>query len=154
MQYDNKEVCQVSTQHMMLSPGRANLALATLFLGLFVLGSGELLVVGVLDRIAADFHVTIPASGTAVTAYALGLAIGGPVLTALTIKRDKRTVLIGAFAGGIAVDNHSLSATVITGLLLAGLTIAVAWATSFLKPPAMQRSSPAAAQVQAAPEPA
>ena len=35
------------------SPGRANLVLATLFLGMFVLGTAELLVVGVLDLIAA-----------------------------------------------------------------------------------------------------
>ncbi|MEU1964408.1 MFS transporter [Micromonospora sediminicola] len=94
----------MSTQHMALSPARASLALATLFLGMFVLGSGELLVVGVLDRIAADFQVTIPASGAVVTAYALGLAIGGPILTALAIKRDKRTVLIGTVALFIACN--------------------------------------------------
>jgi DHA1 family inner membrane transport protein len=79
-----------------LSPGRANLALATLFLGAFVLGSSELLVVGVLNLIAADLRVSIPAAGALVTAYALGLAAGGPVLTALTIKLNRRTVLIGA----------------------------------------------------------
>ncbi|GAB3976967.1 MFS transporter [Actinoallomurus acanthiterrae] len=88
----------MSTQQTALSPGRANLALATLFLGMFVLGSGELLVVGVLNRIAADLHVTIPAAGTLVTVYALGLAIGGPILTALTIKLEKKIVLIGAVA--------------------------------------------------------
>ncbi|MEU4547320.1 MFS transporter [Nonomuraea dietziae] len=32
------------------------------------------------------------------TAYALGLAIGGPILTALTIRLDKRTILIGTVA--------------------------------------------------------
>ena len=78
------------------SQGRAGLVLATLFLGMFVIGSTELLVVGVLDLIAADLRVSIPAAGTLVTAYALGLAIGGPILTALTIRLDKRTVLIGA----------------------------------------------------------
>jgi DHA1 family inner membrane transport protein len=65
---------------------------------MFVLGSGELLVVGVLDRIAADLHVTIPAAGTLVTSYALGLAVGGPILAALTIKVEKKTVLIGTVA--------------------------------------------------------
>jgi DHA1 family inner membrane transport protein len=94
----------MSTHKTALSPGRANLALATLFLGMFVLGSGELLVVGVLDRIAGDFHVTLPAAGTLVTAYALGLAIGGPILAALTIKLDKRIVLIGAVALFIACN--------------------------------------------------
>ena len=94
----------MSTQQTALSPGRANLALATLFLGMFVLGSGELLVVGVLDRIAADLHVTIPAVGTLVTVYALGLAIGGPILTALTIKLEKKIVLIGTLALFIACN--------------------------------------------------
>lgn len=79
-----------------LSPARANLALAVLFAGMFVMGSTELLVVGVLDLIAADLRVSIPAAGSLVTAYALGIAIGGPLLTALTIRLDKRTVLLGA----------------------------------------------------------
>src|ERR687889_1057078 len=85
-----------STGRAPLSRGRVSLVLATLFLGMFVLGSAELLVVGVLNLIAADLRVSIPAAGTLVTAYALGLALGGPVLTALTIRLDKRTVLIGA----------------------------------------------------------
>lgn len=72
---------------------RANLALATLFLGMFVMGSTELLIVGVLDLVAADLRISVPAAGTLVTAYALGLAIGGPVLTALTIRLNKRTLL-------------------------------------------------------------
>ncbi|MFI0353084.1 MFS transporter [Actinomadura sp. 9N407] len=85
----------MTTQPMALSRGRTNLTLATLFLGMFVLGSGELLVVGLLNLIAADLQVSISAAGVLVTAYALGLAIGGPILTALTIKLDKRTILIG-----------------------------------------------------------
>ncbi|ONI84649.1 hypothetical protein ALI22I_29360 [Saccharothrix sp. ALI-22-I] len=86
----------MSTQQPALSPGRTNLALATLFLGTFVLGSAELLVVGVLNLIANDLQVSIPAAGYLVTAYALGLTIGGPILTALTIKLNKRTILLGA----------------------------------------------------------
>ncbi|TWF78304.1 hypothetical protein FHX44_114227 [Pseudonocardia hierapolitana] len=67
---------QTSTQPETLSRGRTNLALATLFLGMFVLGSGELLVVGLLTLIAADLQVSIPTAGVLVTAYALGLAMG------------------------------------------------------------------------------
>jgi DHA1 family inner membrane transport protein len=88
----------MSTSSALPSPRRAGLALAALFLGMFVIGSTELLVVGVLDLIAADLRVSIPAAGSLVTAYALGLAFGGPVLTALTIRLDKRTVLAGALA--------------------------------------------------------
>lgn len=86
----------MNIQQAALSPGRARLTLATLFIGMFVLGSAELLVVGVLDLIAADLQVSIPAAGTLVTAYAAGLALGGPILTALTIKLNRRSVLIGA----------------------------------------------------------
>lgn len=86
----------MSTQQAPPSNGRANLVLATLFLGMFVLGSAELLVVGVLNLIAADLRVSIPAAGTLVTAYAVGLAVGGPILTALAIKLDRRLVLAGS----------------------------------------------------------
>jgi DHA1 family inner membrane transport protein len=63
---------------------------------MFVMGSAELLVVGVLNLIAADLGVSISAAGTLVTGYALGLAIGGPILTALTIRLNQRTVLAGS----------------------------------------------------------
>lgn len=87
-----------------LSAARTNLVLATLFLGMFVLGSGELLVVGVLDLIAADLRVGIPEAGRLVTVYALGLALGGPVLAALTIRLDRKTVLMGTLALFIAAN--------------------------------------------------
>ncbi|MBL7260626.1 MFS transporter [Paractinoplanes lichenicola] len=77
---------------------RSDLTLATLFAGMFVMGSTELLVVGVLDLMAADLRVSIQAAGALVTAYALGLALGGPVLTALTIRLDRRVVLAAALA--------------------------------------------------------
>jgi MFS transporter, DHA1 family, inner membrane transport protein len=89
---------QLNTQLVASSRVKTKLALATLFLGMFVLGSGELLVVGLLNLIAADLQVSVPAAGVLVTAYALGLAIGGPILTALTIKLDKRMILIGTVA--------------------------------------------------------
>jgi DHA1 family inner membrane transport protein len=53
-------------------------------------------VVGVLDLIATDLGVSVSAAGALVTAFALGIAIGGPLLTMLTIKVNKRIILIGA----------------------------------------------------------
>jgi DHA1 family inner membrane transport protein len=86
----------MSTPQAAVSQKRANLTLATLFSGVFVLGCAELLVIGVLNVLAADLNVSIPTAGTLVTAYALGIAIGGPILTALTIKLNRRTILVGA----------------------------------------------------------
>ena len=46
-----------------LGPGRAARALAMLFLGAFVIGSSELLIVGVLNLIAGDLGVSVSAAG-------------------------------------------------------------------------------------------
>lgn len=73
---------------------RPGLVLTLLFLATFTLGYSEELVVGVLDLIAADLRVPIPAAGGLVTAYAIGLAIGGPVLTAVTIRRNRKSILL------------------------------------------------------------
>jgi DHA1 family inner membrane transport protein len=78
------------------APTRPGVVLAALFFGLFVLGCAELLVVGMLDLIATSLHVSVPTAGTLVTACALGLAIGGPLLTALTIRLNRRSVLIAS----------------------------------------------------------
>jgi DHA1 family inner membrane transport protein len=105
------------------SSTRVNLALATLFLGTFVLGCAEMLVVGMLDLIAADLRVSIPAAGALLTAQALGMAVGGPILTALTIKLDKRTVLVGAL-GVSVVANLVLVLTADYGLSIAARGLA------------------------------
>jgi len=82
---------------------RSGPALAALFAAAFVMGSAELLVVGVIDLIAADLTVPVSTAGTAVTAYALGIAVGGPVLTALTIRAERRAVLAWSVAGYVVV---------------------------------------------------
>jgi MFS transporter, DHA1 family, inner membrane transport protein len=92
----------VSTQQAAAGSRNATRALSLLFLGAFVMGSSELLIVGVLNLVAGDLNVSVSAAGTLVTGYALGLAIGGPLLTALTIKLDRRTVLCAALVLAIA----------------------------------------------------
>lgn len=75
----------------------AGRALAALFLATFVVGSAELVVVGVLSILAGDLAVSEGAAGLTVTAYALGIAVGGPVLTAATIRLPRRSMLRVAF---------------------------------------------------------
>ncbi|MFJ9821459.1 MFS transporter [Streptomyces sp. NPDC101151] len=93
-------------------------ALAALGLGAFVIGTAELVIVGVLDLIADDLEVSVGAAGLLVTAYALGISVGGPVVTALTIKMGRRRVLWLALAAFIAVNMVALTA-VEFGVLLA-----------------------------------
>jgi DHA1 family inner membrane transport protein len=102
---------------------RVNAALATLFLATFVLGCSEMLVIGMLDLIATDLRVSISAAGALLTAQALGMALGGPLLTAWTITWNKRIVLLGAL-GLTVVANLVLVLTGAYGLYLAARAVA------------------------------
>jgi len=73
---------------------RPTLILAVLFTGAFVMGCAEMLVVGLIDLIATDLQVSVPSAGALVTANAVGLAVGGPLLTFLTTAFDRRRVLL------------------------------------------------------------
>lgn len=79
---------------MTMTPARRTMILATLFAGAFVMGCAEMLVVGLLDLISVDLAVSVPAAGALVTAAALGVAVGGPLLTFLTTRFDRRLVLL------------------------------------------------------------
>ncbi len=77
---------------------RAAITLGALFTGTLVMGSAEMLVMGMLDLMAEDLAVPVSAVGVLVSANALGIAIGGPLLTFLTACLDRRPVLLAAFA--------------------------------------------------------
>lgn len=71
------------------------MALFILFLGSFCLGTAEFMATGLLPQVAADLGISIPTAGTIVTAYALGVAFGGPVLAIVLGRLPRKTVLIG-----------------------------------------------------------
>ena len=84
---------------MNIRRGRSSgVVLVGLLLGTFVTGSAELLTAGLLPPISSGLGVSVAAAGSLFSAYALGLAIGGPLLTAATIRLDRRPVLVGAMA--------------------------------------------------------
>ncbi|PCE16328.1 hypothetical protein AUC47_00280 [Microbacterium sp. SZ1] len=68
--------------------------LAVLFAGAFTMGCAEMLVVGMIDLIAVDLSVPLADAGGLVTANALGLAVGGPILAFLCTRFDRRHLLI------------------------------------------------------------
>src|SRR5215216_4398686 len=77
-------------------------ALVAIALATFVLGTAELVVVGVLDLIAGDLGVSVASAGALVTAYAGGISVGGPALAALSLRVPRRTVLRGALVAYLA----------------------------------------------------
>jgi MFS transporter, DHA1 family, inner membrane transport protein len=109
-------------------------ALAALALGAFAIGTAELMVIGVLDLIAKSQHVSPSTAGELVTAYAIGIAVGAPILTILTARLDRRLLLclalavfaIGnALAAGASSFHLLLAARILTGSIH-GLFIGVA----------------------------
>lgn len=62
------------------------LALLALTISAFAIGTTEFVIVGLVPTIAQQLGVSVPSAGLLVSIYALGVAIGAPVLTALTSR--------------------------------------------------------------------
>lgn len=101
------------------------LALLALAVGAFGIGTTEFVMMGLLPDVADDLHISIPAAGHLVSAYALGVVIGAPLLAAATARMSRRKVLIGLmvlFVAGnvlsaLAPDQHwLLAARFLSGL--------------------------------------
>jgi len=71
------------------------LALWALALSAFAIGTTEFVIVGLIPTIAASLGVSVPSAGLLVSLYALGVAVGAPVLTALTGRVPRKQLLIG-----------------------------------------------------------
>jgi DHA1 family inner membrane transport protein len=74
------------------------LALWALTLSAFAIGTTEFVIVGLIPTIAASLKVSLPSAGLLVSLYALGVAIGAPVLTALTGRVPRKLLLLGLMA--------------------------------------------------------
>jgi len=70
------------------------IALLALTISAFAIGTTEFVIVGLLPTIAADLGVTLPSAGLLVSLYAMGVAVGAPVLTALTGKVPRKLLLL------------------------------------------------------------
>lgn len=71
------------------------LPLLALFIAAFAFGTTEFVIAGVLPQVAAGLGVSVPSAGYLVSGYALGIAIGGPLLTIATTRLSRKTLLIG-----------------------------------------------------------
>ncbi|MEW7313719.1 MFS transporter [Buttiauxella gaviniae] len=74
------------------------LALWALTISAFAIGTTEFVIVGLVPTIADQLSISLPSAGLLVSIYALGVAVGAPVLTALTGKLPRKQLLIGLMA--------------------------------------------------------
>lgn len=77
---------------------RASLALFALAMGSFVIGTSEFASMGVLQLYAADLGLSAPQATAAITAYAIGVVVGAPLVTLVAARANRRLVLLGLMA--------------------------------------------------------
>ncbi|TXI18988.1 MAG: MFS transporter [Roseateles sp.] len=92
-------------------------AVLALGVGGFAIGTGEFVIMGLLPEVARDIGISIPEAGHVISAYALGVVVGAPLLAVLTARWPRRTLLmalmavfaLGNFASAMAPGYASLS---------------------------------------------
>ncbi|MFF5501912.1 MFS transporter [Streptomyces roseolus] len=100
-------------------------ALIALAISAFGIGTTEFVMMGLLPNVAGDLGTTVPTAGHLVSAYALGVVVGAPLLTALGSRLPRKRMLlllmalftVGNLASALAPDYGWLLA----GRVLAGL---------------------------------
>lgn len=70
------------------------LPLIALFIAAFAFGTTEFVIAGVLPQVAVGLGITIPTAGYLVSGYALGIAVGGPLMTIATGRMARKTLLL------------------------------------------------------------
>ncbi|MBO9712316.1 MFS transporter [Sphingomonas sp.] len=93
-------------------------ALLALAIGAFGIGVTEFTPMGLLPVIATDLGVSIPTAGLLVSAYAIGVLVGAPLMTLTTGRVPRRTLLIG-LAGIFTLGNLLASVSDSYAMLLA-----------------------------------
>ncbi|UTT43734.1 MFS transporter [Exiguobacterium aurantiacum] len=94
------------------APKNGGLALLALAISAFGIGTTEFVPVGLLASIASDLNIGITLAGLIISGYAIGVAVGAPILTALTNRMNRKTLLMAlmvVFIGGNLVSALSTS---------------------------------------------
>lgn len=97
----------------------------------FCIGTAEFVVMGLLPDIARDLSISIPLAGQIVTAYALGVMIGAPILAIVTARMPRKTVLLLSVLIFIVGNLLSALAPDYAFLLVARVLAAFAHGTMF-----------------------
>ena len=97
-----------------------------LALGAFAIGTEGFMIAALLPRISSDLGVTTAAAGQLVTVFALAYAVSSPILTALTGRLNRRTLLIWAMAAFAVANLAAYSAHGYWSLMAARVLLALA----------------------------
>jgi DHA1 family inner membrane transport protein len=73
-------------------------ALVALFAAAFAIGTSEFVIAGILPAVSTDLGISIPTAGLLVSLYALGVAIGGPLLATFAGRYSRKLLLLSYVA--------------------------------------------------------
>ncbi|MFI1329781.1 MFS transporter [Streptomyces sp. NPDC020845] len=99
------------------------LALLALAVSAFGIGTTEFVMMGLLPNVADDLGTSVPTAGYLVSAYAIGVVVGAPLLTALGSRIPRKRMLILLMAL-FTVGNLASALAPSFGLLMAGRVLA------------------------------
>lgn len=136
----------------LVEPSTARLPVGVYLLAfsLFAMGSAEFLLAGVLPAVADDLHVSLSSAGFLITAFALGVVLGGPPFAVLSLRWPRRTALMAtqavfavSVAAGLLGDYQVLLVSrVVSGVAYAGFfAVASVTAISLVTPDRNARAS-------------
>jgi DHA1 family inner membrane transport protein len=101
------------------------LAVFALALGGFGIGTTEFVAMGLLPDIAGSLGITEPTAGHVISAYALGVVIGAPLIAALAARMPRKTLLLSLMAvftlGNLASAFAPSYETLVAARFIAGL---------------------------------
>jgi DHA1 family chloramphenicol resistance protein-like MFS transporter len=92
-------------------------AVYLLGLAIFAQGTSELMLAGLLPEIATDLNVSIPAAGLLISAFAVGMLVGAPILAVTTLRWSRRAAML-AFLTIFALTHVAGALTSSYGVLL------------------------------------
>ena len=108
-----------------MSRTRVNLAIAALALGGFAIGTTEFVTMGLLPDIADGLGLSIPTAGHAISAYALGVVVGAPLIAVIGARLPRRAMLMGLMVlfglGNVATAMAQGEVALIAARFVAGL---------------------------------
>ncbi|GGT56544.1 MFS transporter [Actinomadura citrea] len=125
---------ETASPRVSVSGGRLPLGVYLLAFSLFAMGSAEFLLAGVLPEIADDLGISLSSAGALISAFAVGVVVGGPPFAILTLHLPRRTTLVAtqvvfavSVTAGLVIDGY---AVLLASRFLCGLAYAGYWAVA------------------------
>lgn len=107
------------------------ISILSLMLCVFGITTGEFVVAGILPDVADGLDVSIPSAGLLVTAYAIGMIFGGPVVTALTARYPRKPLILALLVVAVIGNLASALAPVYWVAFVARVVTALVTSTFF-----------------------